>query len=189
MGVRRTGENRRMKTPTLAAALALALLFVIVVYIPFCHDPKVRAAERAMQRDAQIDTVIVDAGRETRDSLKAFARTNDALRRENVRLRDRIVHRDTVSVVDSIAIRAQLAIRDSLIAVLEAGRRADSLELLFWRSQVTQRDSIIAVLQNQRNAYRGKSERRLACVAGGSVTVSLDGRSAIGPGVTCGWKL
>jgi hypothetical protein len=178
-----------MKTPTLAAALALALLFVIVVYIPFCHDPKVRAAERAMQRDAQIDTVIVDAGRETRDSLKAFARTNDALRRENVRLRDRIVHRDTVSVVDSIAIRAQLAVRDSLISVLEMRIRADSLQGLFWRSQVATRDSIIAVLQNQRNAYRGKSERRLACVAGGSVTVSLDGRSAIGPGVTCGWKL
>jgi hypothetical protein len=175
--------------PQIAAALALALLFVIVIWVPYCNNPRVRAEAEARRQDATIDTVIVDAGRETRDSLKAFARTNDALRRENVRLRDRIVHRDTVSVVDSIAIRAQLAIRDSLIAVLEAGRRADSLQILFWRGQVASRDTLITALRASRDAYRGQSRKRVSCGAGAGVTLGLDGRGSWGPTLACIVKL
>lgn len=78
---------------------------------------------------------------------------------------------------------------DTLIASLLSGRQQDSLQLLFWKSQVAQRDSLIPKLQAARDDWKHRSERRWFCVGGAGVTVGLNGRGAVGPGLTCGYRI
>lgn len=179
--------------PGVLAALAVigALLLVRECsYRDGAKDAEARAADR------RTDTTLARMARESFEQEARFARGADSLRGVIQRLRGRVIPRDTIvlqlrgSLADSITVRAQLALRDSLIQELVYRHVQDSLQILFWRAQaVAYRDSLAPALQRARDAWRSASRKRFGCVAGASVTAGLDGRVSYGAGLTCGVKL
>lgn len=183
--------------PSVLAALAVIGAILLAGY---CGERRGIASERARAGDRRDDSTVSRLAYEVAKGEQRFARERDSTGRVIRALQQRVASQTspdtTVSggtnspavartpVVDS----STLAVYDSLVAALTAGRAQDSLQILFWKSQVAQRDTVIQKLQASRDAWRGRSEKRFACVGGVSVAVSLSGRAAVGPGITCGWK-
>ena len=184
--------------PTVLAALAVILALVLVDH---CARRDERHKAGLIAHDVVLDSVVrADKQRTTRDSLR-WERQRDSTSRVIANLRSRIAGgrpatpqppitsgRDSVIRGTDEAASAPLLLRDSLIAAYEAGRQQDSLQILFWHAQTVARDSVIDQLQRSRNAWRSRSERRFACVAGPAAAMSLSGRGVIGVGVACGWR-
>lgn len=176
--------------PAVFSALAVILALVLV---DTCARRDERHKLEARQRDTRDDSTVSRLIWEASRAESAFRRERDSTGREIRRLQQRLSGvTPAAPLVGPTLVSAptapELALRDSLVDVLLAARTQDSLQILFWRAQVAQRDTVIRDLQASRNAWRGRSEKRFACVGGPAVAMSLSGRGVIGVGATCGWR-
>lgn len=170
------------------AALAIVIALIVVRECGYREGAK---HALAAQRDKRDDSTVVALRNESVARAKAFDRERDSTNRVIAKLRSRVPKDTVLRIVSNTPDlrNTQLVLRDTLISALTAGRQQDSLQLVFWQAQVAQRDTVIAQLQASRNAWRQRSERRWFCVGGATVAVGLNGRGAVGPGLTCGYRI
>lgn len=170
------------------------ILILVALYIADCHGRRAGARDAKLETErAHVDTVIREVGRDySRDSLR-YAQQNDSLGRVIRRLRETLgdsriggaISKPRERVSPSPIPAPANDPRDSLIDALFAGRRADSLRVLFLQRSLAIRDSLLTVVRGQRDQYRNASRKRLHCGPGASFTIGIDGRAAYGPSFGC----
>jgi hypothetical protein len=144
----------------------------------------------------------------TIDSLRvrvAYAESMEAVRLDQIARLDSQIRKSRSrrapieARVDSARVRADTAALvaglDSVVVALKEENRQLTLQVTLWQAMYVSADSGRRLIHDAlhesealREAWKGRARRRLACVGGPSVTVSLGGRSAVGVGITCGWR-
>ena len=165
----------------------LGALLVAALWLQWCHDPSVRHDAIAGHEDAATDA-RVDTLRKMLDStVFSWMRERDSTGREIRRLKARIPRAQpdtsgrngqggypTAEQLPSGCAGAPASC-DSLIVVLEEGRRADSLTILFLRAAHATRDTLEDRLRASRDNWRRAAQpgpfkqiaRALPWIAGG----------------------
>jgi len=188
-----TDRLRPMLAPVLIGLLVL-------VWLKGCHDPAVRRDAKLNSQDAahvaHVDSLerVAKARQHFEDSLRVRVADAESARvvagRTVTRLRVRV---DTLRLGGDTA--ALVVMQDSVITALSDENRHLAEERDTWHRLFVSADSgrtlfheALHEAEALRESWKRKAQRRLACVAGPSVTVGWNGRSALGVGVSCGVK-
>jgi hypothetical protein len=139
--------------------VALALLGAL--WLSYFHDPQVRREALQGQQDQTDNKTIARLAAESFQRESTFRRERDSTARVIANLRSRVLPRDTIAIKDTNPVfYRQLAVRDSLIAALDARHVQDSLQILFYRGQaVAYRDSLAPALQRARDTWKKAAQQ------------------------------